>query len=535
MRRHLLAASIALTAPLVTAFSGAATATPAFFTGTTTQLTTNPLTQLDPAISGDNVVLTDLRNGNEDVYLVRIGGGETQVTSATNTQRLQDVSGDTVVYTDSGGGTGIYRYDIATGTNTQLTSGPADTDARIDGTTVVFERGTSNTDVVMTDLVTGVETALAATSALEMNPVVGGARVVFERRTGVGAPGEIVVLDLDAGTTTVLGDPALDDSRADIDGDIVVWDVRTAAGDLDLAVHDLSTGLTTVVPRAGDQRGPHVSGDVVSVDDSASGNPDVSLYHVPTGALQTVAADPGAELLNEIGGNRLVYSSNQSGNFDIWMYEFTVQLPEVAVAPLDVDFGDVTVGAAGSTIVTVSNVGALPLTVSGVTLTQSGSAFSYTPPALPAIVTAGGTIDIPVAFGPTATGTRTASLAITSDDVDEATVQVALTGRGVVSQPSPGQQIAGILAFFDSSVTAGTLQGSGQGNSATGRRGALRNMLEAAGDLIRRGLIADACQQLADARDRTDGLPQPPDFVQGSAAPELKARIQVLRERLGCP
>jgi beta propeller repeat protein len=61
-------------------------------TGTTTRLTTNPAPQLDPAISGDIVVYTDQRNGNDDVYYVRISDlAEVRVTNDSTAQRLNDI------------------------------------------------------------------------------------------------------------------------------------------------------------------------------------------------------------------------------------------------------------------------------------------------------------------------------------------------------------------------------------------------------------------------------------------------------------
>jgi len=59
-------------------------------------------------------------------------------------------------------------------------------------------------------------------------------------------------------------------------------------------------------------------------------------------------------------------------------------------------------------------------------------------------------------------------------------------------------------------------------------------MLKAAGDQIEQGKTAEACQQLLDALNRTDGNPRPPDFVTGSAAPDLVRLIQALRTTLGC-
>jgi hypothetical protein len=73
-----------------------------------------------------------------------------------------------------------------------------------------------------------------------------------------------------------------------------------------------------------------------------------------------------------------------------------------------------------------------------------------------------------------------------------------------------------------------------QGKSAQGRLGALRNMLEAARDLIVEGNTADACGLLNDVLQRTDGTPLPSDFVSGTAAAELAARVEALRTALGC-
>jgi len=60
-------------------------------------------------------------------------------------------------------------------------------------------------------------------------------------------------------------------------------------------------------------------------------------------------------------------------------------------------------------------------------------------------------------------------------------------------------------------------------------------MIEAAGDLVEDGLLADACQQLGDAYKKTDGEDNPPDFVTGSAAADLAGTILDLMDSLGCP
>jgi beta propeller repeat protein len=494
------------------------------------QVTANPATQLDPAISVDIVVYTDLRNGNEDIYYYDLSTDmETQITTSSGNQRLNDVSGSHVVYTDmTAPGSRIVLYDLATDTAVSITAGSYDQNPRIDGDIVVFERGLSGAyDVMAYDLASASETPVANTTAHEQGPVVSGRRVAYERHASMTAPGEIVVFDLDTHAEVVLGDPDLDDRRPDIDGGLLVWDVETAAGDLDIAIHDLSTGTTQVLAMAGSQRGAHVSGRVVVFDDDSSGTADVLMYHVDSGQTIMVAAEPGTEFLNDISRDQIVYTSNTSGNFDIWLVEFEMLCFD---PPAGLEFGSVNVGGSQMQIVTLSHMGG-DLEVSGLTLYPWGSAGFSVGLTVPQTVARADSLDIPVTFAPTVAGSASSSLFIITD---AGTVEVPLSGTGVTASPPPQQQIAEILAFFDASVATGTLAGSGNGNSASGRRKALRNMIEAAGDLIQQERIEDACRQLADAANRTDGAPQPPDFVEGPAAAELRVRIELLRLTLGC-
>src|SRR5688572_6547050 len=101
---------------------GLSTPAHAQLSGTTTQLTTNPLPQLDPAIAGDLVVFTDQRNGNDDVYFVDVASMvETQVTSSVTNQRLNDVSAGTIVFTDlTAPGTRVQAYDVASASTTTV-------------------------------------------------------------------------------------------------------------------------------------------------------------------------------------------------------------------------------------------------------------------------------------------------------------------------------------------------------------------------------------------------------------------------------
>jgi len=194
------------------------------------------------------------------------------------------------------------------------------------------------------------------------------------------------------------------------------------------------------------------------------------------------------------------------------------------VLPSSHDFGDVEVGTSVSTLVTVMNLGGHEVVLE---VALSGSADVVVASDVPVSIVPEGIVDIEIMFSPSAEGYATANLLINE-------TIVLLGGMGLASEPPPSVTVADILAFFDACVADGTLVGSGPGKSAGGRRRALRSMIDAAGDLIDDGAIEDACRQLMDAYRRCDGLPRPPDFVSGPAAPTLAAMVLDITLWLGC-
>jgi len=206
--------------------------------------------------------------------------------------------------------------------------------------------------------------------------------------------------------------------------------------------------------------------------------------------------------------------------------------PNISVSPLSHDFGDIELGASSTVIVTISNEGSADLTVSGIAL-ETDFAITSVPPAS-VVVGPSQTVDVEITYTPTVFGYNSAVLKITSDDPDEPVVEVQLGAVGIEIPPPPSEQIANILTFFDTSVDEGTIVGDGPGNSAGKRLNALRNMIKAAGDLIKNELFEEACQQLTDVCTRMDGQHRPPDFVTGEALPQLAGMVQELMTTLGC-
>ena len=208
---------------------------------------------------------------------------------------------------------------------------------------------------------------------------------------------------------------------------------------------------------------------------------------------------------------------------------------DLELAPLGHDFGDVKVGSSSTTIITITSPidNTEPYYIDDVALTAGGDlGFSITlePPQYAQLLP-GQSADVEVTFTPGALGYVEATLTVVWSNGSPGSAGVDLGGVGV-DEAIPPAFVEDILLFFDASVGDGPLYGKGPGSSASHRLKALRNQIEAAGDIIGDG--ADACQQLSDAYQRCEGLPRPPDFAQGPAAPTLAGMILDLMASLGC-
>ncbi|MCA9922765.1 MAG: choice-of-anchor D domain-containing protein, partial [Anaerolineales bacterium] len=136
--------------------------------------------------------------------------------------------------------------------------------------------------------------------------------------------------------------------------------------------------------------------------------------------------------------------------------------PDIAVSPTSVDFGNVAPGGTADQIVTIDNVGLQLLSVSA--LSTDNGVFTIVSPTAPFDVAAGASQDVTVRFSPTVDGVENGNLTITSNDPDEGTVVVSLTGTGA-STPAVAYRInaggpnytdtLGNLFVADKAYTAG--------------------------------------------------------------------------------
>ena len=112
-------------------------------------------------------------------------------------------------------------------------------------------------------------------------------------------------------------------------------------------------------------------------------------------------------------------------------------MPDISASVPSLDFGelDLNFGASTTQTVTVSNLGNGDLQVQAVSLTGSDAGeFELESGDGAVLLGAGGSQDIVVLFDPASVGAKGATLRITSDDPDEPTVDVDLTGTGSIFQ-----------------------------------------------------------------------------------------------------
>src|SRR3990172_5181990 len=96
-------------------------------------------------------------------------------------------------------------------------------------------------------------------------------------------------------------------------------------------------------------------------------------------------------------------------------------------SPGKVDFGEVLAGAKKQVTVTLTNTTESPMTLPQATI--AGSAFSVSGLELPATVEPGGILTFTAVFAPTATGSTTGTVVISSEDAGASPVSLAQIGR----------------------------------------------------------------------------------------------------------
>ncbi|MFC7132673.1 MULTISPECIES: choice-of-anchor D domain-containing protein [Salinibaculum] len=105
--------------------------------------------------------------------------------------------------------------------------------------------------------------------------------------------------------------------------------------------------------------------------------------------------------------------------------------PDLDVSPTELDFGDVPVSDEATQTVTLTNVGTAPLGVTEISVSGPNASAFAVDSSGGVVLQPGSTQTLLVTFNASTPGTKTATLAVTSNDTDEPSVDVSLTGRAL--------------------------------------------------------------------------------------------------------
>src|SRR5271167_723955 len=125
---------------------------------------------------------------------------------------------------------------------------------------------------------------------------------------------------------------------------------------------------------------------------------------------------------------------------------------QLSLSSQSINFGTVSTGLKGTSNLVLTNSGATSLTISLITLT--GADFTISGITTPAAIAAGQSAQVTVTFSPTAAGSVTGSIGITSSDPVNPTITVPLSGTGTAT--ATGQLGASPASLSFGTVATGT-------------------------------------------------------------------------------
>jgi hypothetical protein len=209
-------------------------------------------------------------------------------------------------------------------------------------------------------------------------------------------------------------------------------------------------------------------------------------------------------------------------------------VPDIAVEPVSIDFGQWLIGTSSVSTALIANHGDAELIIDSLNWLDGGSAdFALAAlPALPLTIAPAGSVELEVIYTPTAAGAAAATLVINSDDPDQPIVNITVAGEAVSPVVTPYEQIKAMIAFYDEAVQNGTIQGVGRSNCAKANVKMMKEALKITKALIRCQCKHCAIAVLKELDKFTDGQSRPADLVTGPAVAELNARIEKLLETL---
>lgn len=209
----------------------------------------------------------------------------------------------------------------------------------------------------------------------------------------------------------------------------------------------------------------------------------------------------------------------------------------IRITPRNYYFGKVKLGEETSKSIDISCIQGAYAIANYTFTPNSNPDFRITSTPFSDTVSQGMSAYIEVTFKPTSPGIKIATLVISFRQGmgTEFTVPVNFKGTGKGS--TPRDFIIEIQTFVDASIQEGTLTGLGEGALAQKHLKDFKEQIRIAVMFLKNNIKKEACRLFLDAIKKMDGESSPenpPDLVQGEAAPELAGMLSDLREALNC-
>jgi hypothetical protein len=291
-----------------------------------TPIVVGPGNQTAPAVSQGSVAYLDDAGGSLEVKVTTLATGAIQpITSNGVDHGPPDLSAAVVAFTEPAG---LRALDLVAGTQRFVAAAGADR-ASLSGDLVAWEQpGAGGRDVGLLTFSTGAVTLLAGAGD-EHGPSAGGDWVAWIDG------GAVRLRDAAGAVTTAWPAGALE---------VGLWHQRGGAtGVLAITVDDGAAGTDLVVvdeaglelgrlDRPGDQVNPHAWGDWVAFEDLVTGTSQVALWEWSTGRVVVPSPTGAPQVLNDLdveaGEVRLLWADARGGDFDLYLFQAPLPLPE---------------------------------------------------------------------------------------------------------------------------------------------------------------------------------------------------------------
>ena len=246
----------------------------------------------EPAVYGDTVVWVDQRHGNSDIYRYDLASGtESAVSTDPSEDVLPSIWGDIVVWqangNHEGGGSDIYAYNLARHEKSPICESGSATVPAVSGRYVVWVDSRYSTPEVP-------------------NP-------------------DIYAYDLTTGQERVVCDDPSPQGSVSISGDTVVWqDARHGPNNYDIYGYDLATNTEfPICTDPGSQYDPAISGDTVVWQDFNGGNYPIRVCSLTDKLPRTIHAVTGGRVSPRVSAGFVVWAqpNQETGLRDVMGYD----------------------------------------------------------------------------------------------------------------------------------------------------------------------------------------------------------------------